>query len=917
MRALISVILYLYKCHFTPSPRPSPSRERGSGSPPLRGGGLGWGLVYLCGYVVIILLGACQRQPQPQVALIPHVQVLAEGLSNPVGLALLPDGGLLIAEEGTGEGDNSAGVSLLTSEGEMGRLISGLPSSRDSGDLSGVPLVAVSPDDSTIFVGSFNQGHLWTLPVSEGVVLPERPFTTNDLTPRMMPLNRVQLINPFDMTFDVAGVPVVSDASTNGVAKEKTDGTTTFFHQFFELKDPANEKITLDPVPTGITRVGEEYYVTLTGGCPYPADSGRLVAIDESRNERVVLDGLNMPIDVAQGADGTLWLLEFARYFSENPFAHCFTGEGYQPNSGRLSRINDKGELEVVLDGLDFPGAVLPMADGRLLISEVFAGRVLQVSFGEEAVSVETAVLAPEAARPLWQFTNVAEAEGLDFQHGVFHTGLYEDPVAMMGAGLCWLDYDKDGWLDLYLVNSFAQAENAYWRAAGHWPQNSLFRNKRGQFEAVGQESGTNLSMRGNGCVAADFDLDGWTDIYVTADGPNALLWNNGDGTFSEGAMAANAAAPEWNSAAVVGDVNGDGWPDLFVASYINLENKIPNPSGAFPQDFYGLADHLYLGGEGRQFVEVTAVAGLVREERGLGALLTDVDNDGDLDLYIANDGHRNRLYENQPAANALGFHFVDLSDSADAGDAGSGMGVAGGDYDGDGYLDLFVTNWEPELNALYRNRTEEQGEINFVYSTFRIGFQGLGRDMTGWGTHWADFDQDGDEDLLFVNGRVPVTNFETDPELIRLFGNQLVEGQPGQLRQWTEARGLETVGPLLARGSAVADFDNDGDLDVAINTIAGKPALLRNDFPAGNWLMVELSGFWPGTVVEVVLPDGRSLIREGHVGSSYLASEDPRLHFGVGGVMQVDVVVRWPDGRRTELRDVSVNQHLLVSPTQ
>jgi hypothetical protein len=849
----------------------------------------------------------------------PQVQVIAEGLNNPVGLALLPDGGLLIAEEGTGEEDNSAGVSLLTSEGGIGRLISGLPSSRDSGDLSGVPLVAVSPDGETIFVGHFNQGHLWTLPVGGELALPGRPLTVHDLTPRMMPLNRVQLVNPFDMTFDAAGVPVVSDASANGVAKEKAEGTTTFFHQFFELRDPANENLTIDPVPTGITRVDDEYYVTLTGGCPYPPGAGRLVAIDESRNERVVLAGLNMPIDVAQGVDGTIWLLEFAEFIADNPYAHCFSGEGYLPNSGRLSRLNENGEWEVVLADLNFPGAVLPMPDGSVLISEVFAGRVLRLTFGEQEMVGETAVLPPEAGNPPWHFVNVAAEVGLDFQHRAFHTGLYEDPAAMMGAGLCWLDYDNDGWLDLYLVNSVTEAENEYWRAVGQWPQNGLFHNENGQFRDVGRASGANLSLRGNGCVAADFDLDRWTDIYVTADGPNALLWNNGDGTFSEGAEAAGVAAAEWNSAAVVGDVNGDGWPDLFVAGYINLENKIPNPSGAFPQDFYGLADHLYLnmGGDRPLFVEVTAAAGLLREERGLGALLTDVDNDGDLDLYIANDGHRNRLYENQPADNEIGFYFVDLTDSADVGDAGSGMGVAGADYDGNGYIDLFVTNWDTELNALYRNRTDELGSINFVYSTYRIGFQGLGEGMTGWGTHWADFDQDTDEDLLVVNGRVPITNLETDPELVRFYGNQLVEGRPGEFREWTEAVELAAVGPLLARGSAAADFDNDGDLDVAINTIAGKPALLRNDFPVGNWLMVELDGFWPGAMVEVRLPDGRSLIREWHVGSSYLASEEPRLHFGLGEATMVqEVVVRWPDGRQTRLSEIAANHQLHISPS-
>ena len=181
--------------------------------------------------------------------------------------------------------------------------------------------------------------------------------------------------------------------------------------------------------------------------------------------------------------------------------------------------------------------------------------------------------------------------------------------------------------------------------------------------------------------------------MYVTADGPNALLWNNGDGTFSEGAAAAAVAAPEWNSAASVGDLNGDGWPDLFVAAYIDLERKIPNPSGAFPQDFYGLPDHLYLSNGSPNadgsltFREVTVEAGLQKEERGLGALFSDIDQDNDLDLYIANDGHPNRLYINEPTqeASGLGFRLVDMTATADVGDSGSGMGITGGDYDGDG----------------------------------------------------------------------------------------------------------------------------------------------------------------------------------------------------------------------------------------
>lgn len=841
---------------------------------------------------------------------------------NPVGMAELPDGGLLVAEEGTGEDDLSAGVSLITAEGKIGRFISGLPSSRDAGDLSGVPMVALSPANDKLYLGhfQFSDGHLWALDLPPGapLTLREEPYTPEDLSPAMLPSGNVFLTNPFDLTFDKSGTPVVSDASGNGVAKETGDGQTRFFHRFDQLTDPAKESVKIDAVPTGITRVGSEYYVTLTGGCPYPAESGQLVAIDEERNQRTLVDRLNMPIDVAQGPDGSIWLLEFARF---NPEASCFTGEGYLPNTGRLSLLREDGSLEPVITGLNYPGAVLPAGDGSLYVSEIFAGRILHVAFDTEAAPVPTRSVAVTAAAGEFQarsFRDVAGERGINFSHGAFRESLSADPVAMMGAGLCWIDYDNDGWLDLYLVNSHAEAEEAYWWEQGGLPTNALFRNIEGEFVDVSARSRSDLALRGNGCVAADFDLDGLTDLYVTADGPNALLWNNGDGTFTEGAEAAGVAAEEWNTAAAVADVNNDGWPDLFVAAYIDLEKKIPNPSGAFPQDFIGLFDRLYLSegpsaGGGVAFRDVALEAGLERNERGLGAVFVDVDGDGDRDLYIANDGQPNRLQLLEQSPDGRGFRFRDVTREADVGDSGSGMGIAAGDYDGNGLPDLFVTNWEREINALYQNQTTT-GEPEFLYSTYRIGLGGLGSGLTGWGTTWADFDQDTDVDLLVAHGRVPMTDLETDADLVRFYGNRLAEGFPSQFRNWTEGVGLEVVGPLNSRGSAVADYDNDGDLDVAVNTISGPAVLLQNEGAGGNWLQVELDGFHPGALVTLTLPDGRKLVRESLAGSSYLASEDPRLHFGLGDAeVAPELEVRWPDGRTSTVEDVSANQRILV----
>ena len=892
------------------------------------------GRLVLIFYIGVLVLAGCQQdeatgadRPVAVTTLVtPKATVVAEGLINPVGLAVLADGTLLIAEEGTGADDLSAGVSARLPSGEIGRLLSNFPSSRDAGDLSGVPFVAVSPDETTLYTSHFRQGRLLTWPLSLPLILPDSPLSPEELTPAMEPLNRVELVNPFSMTFSADGVPIVSDASENGVARETESGQTTFFHRFEPLLNPVDGQTFVDPVPTGIIRWGDSYLVTLTGGCPNPAGVGQLVAIDENRVQRTIEDGLNMPIAVELDAVGDIWLLEFAT-FDEGK--GCFSGEGYEPFSGRLSRLDADGERRIVLTGLNFPGGLRFGPAGELYISEIFSGRILRVD-GVKQLTGATAInsLLPDGAALVPaptdepaiftpQFTDVAADVGLDFQHGAFVESLSADPAGMMGAGLCWLDYNNDGWLDLYLVNSHAVAETDLWSERGGLPTNQLYRNVGGQFSDVSEASNSALAVRGNGCVAADFNMDGWTDIFVTVDGPNKLLWNNGNGTFSEGAAAANVATPEWNSAAAVADINRDGWPDLFVAAYIDLEKMIEQPSGAFPQDFLGLPDHFYLNNGDGTFREVTEAVGLLREERGLGALFSDLDGDGDLDLYIANDGHPNRLYLTEPAAGPVGFRFVDASSSSGTNDSGSGMGIAGGDYDADGHYDLLVTNWDTELNALFRNEMGELGELVFRYSTFRIGISGLGNNMTGWGTAWADFDHDTDEDLLVVNGHVPITDMNADAQLVRLYGNRLAEGMPDSFREWTIPAGLgrDGLGPLMARGSAVADFDNDGDLDVAINTIGGPAVLLENQQETGNWLMAALSRFSPGARIEVTLPDGRILVREWHVGSSYLASEDPRLHVGLGAAVQVQLKVIWPDGQIVEMQDVAVNQILGIDP--
>ncbi len=526
------------------------------------------------------------------------------------------------------------------------------------------------------------------------------------------------------------------------------------------------------------------------------------------------------------------------------------------------------------------------------------------------------------------ELVDVAADVGLDFRHGAFRWGVTPEPAAMQGAGVCWLDYDADGRLDLFAVNSYADREAGRWDEAGGLPRSTLFHNVEGEFVDVSDGSGADLQIQGNGCVAADFDLDGNTDLYVTGAESGALLWNDGDGTFTEGAEEAGAPAIGWYAGAAVGDVDGDGWSDLFLAGYANLDSPVAGATQGFPNTYTGVRDLLYLN-EGRAdggrvtFREVGMEAGLevADYEYGLGALFSDLEGDGDLDLYVANDTKPNRLYDNVPwpgGAEAdpagLGFRFEELAARAGVADPNAGMGVAEADYDGDGRADLFVTNARGQVHGVFHGEESDVVDPSFVDVRRELG-PDLGA-ATGWGVSWGDLDLDSDVDLVIANGAIPVSDLTADAQPLQAFGNLTAQGSSARFEDVGWAAGLDDVGPLLARGSAAADFDNDGDLDIAVGTVGGPLVLLENTGATGNWLEVELDGFFPGAVITASLPDGRKLAREVRAGSSYLSSEDPRAHFGLGGAAAVrELVITWPDGEQKAIDDVEANQIVVVEP--
>jgi hypothetical protein len=319
--------------------------------------------------------------------------------------------------------------------------------------------------------------------------------------------------------------------------------------------------------------------------------------------------------------------------------------------------------------------------------------------------------------------------------------------------------------------------------------------------------------------------------------------------------------------------------------------------------------DLLYLNlgpdDDGRsRFREVGRQVGLERGrlEHGLGAVFTDVDGDGRLDLYVANDEDPNRLYLNVADSGPLGFRFEESARREGVADPNAGMGVAAGDYDRDGRGDLFVTNSRRQLHAAFRGSDGTR-----LFEDARADFAGaVGTRYTGWGVSWADLDLDADLDLLLANGAIPLLRLERDAQRLQVLQN-LGGGRFAAGGTWSRR--------VNGRGLAVADFDNDGDLDVALGSIGGRLALLRNTAAAGHWLEVKLPRFAPGTRVTAVLPGGRRLEREVLAGSSYLSSEDPRVHFGLGRATRVrELVVRYPGDRETRLENVRADR-LLVLP--
>lgn len=513
------------------------------------------------------------------------------------------------------------------------------------------------------------------------------------------------------------------------------------------------------------------------------------------------------------------------------------------------------------------------------------------------------------------QYTEVDA--GLDFEHYNGFSGEYYY-VETFGPGSAFFDYDNDGWQDIYLVNGSYLTG----LAPDPLPSNRLFRNLGdGTFADHTAETGAGDEGYGMGVAAADYDNDGDQDLYLGNYGPNAF-YRNDAGHFVDVAPSLGVDDERWATSSAFLDYDQDGDLDLFIANYVDfdLTNNVVCKEGKIrtycrPQAYEPLVDILYRN-DGDQFSDVTAVAGIELKGRGLGVALADYDLDGDTDIYVANDGTMNFLYENRRGSFAESGLQAGTRYNED-GRAEAGMGVDFGDYDNDGHQDLFVTNFAYETNTLYRN----SGDGHFDDVATRAGLSEPSYDPLGFGTKFLDYDNDAYLDLFIANGHVLdlIDQIDTTLTLTYYQANQMLRNEQGaRFVDVSTQLGPGFTTKNVGRGTAVADFDNDGDLDLLVNAVADPPRLLRND--GGNqqhWLIVELRGTEHrdalGTIVKVRFGT-TTLTRERQSGGSYLSSHDPRLHFGLGAATNVDLEIRWPDGQTQQLIAVASDQILHLS---
>ena len=533
-------------------------------------------------------------------------------------------------------------------------------------------------------------------------------------------------------------------------------------------------------------------------------------------------------------------------------------------------------------------------------------------------VLVSASGLVPHADTALPQFVDITQQAGITFRHT---NGASADKhlVETMGSGGLFFDYDGDGWIDIFIVDGGSFADASVARRAQH----RLYHNRGGAtFEDVTERSGIRHREYGMGTCAGDYDGDGRPDLYITNDGPNVLYRNRGDGTFTDVTTVARVGEPRWSASCAFADLDRDGDLDLWVVNYVAADRSHSPFCGdtrvnvrfyCHPLRYDPLPSTVYRNEGNGRFSDVSAASGVgALRSNGLGVVVSDYDNDGLPDVFVANDTMPNFLFRNTG-----NLRFVETGLAAGIavgadGKARAGMGIDTGDYDADGRLDLVITNLDFEMHTVHRGL--ERGL--FAYSTVESGVGYPTLPFVGFGVAFLDFDNDAQLDIAIANGHI----LDNAPQFRAgsTYAQRKLLFRNTTMRRFVEVG--RTTGPAFAvtrvsRGLAAGDIDNDGDLDLLVTNNGQSAELLRNDGGnRANSLLVRLHGAGSNTDAigaRVRLVTGsRTQIRDIKAGTSYLSQNDLRAHFGLGNAStaeRIDVV--WPSGRTETITNVMANE--------
>ena len=521
-------------------------------------------------------------------------------------------------------------------------------------------------------------------------------------------------------------------------------------------------------------------------------------------------------------------------------------------------------------------------------------------------------------------FEDIADRSGLSKWHHTMGTPQKQFIIETVGSGVGLLDYDNDGWLDIYLVNGSTYEAQSGKAAA---PHAALFHNNHdGTFTDVAAKAGVTNERWGFGVAIADYDNDGWPDIYVSNYGKNRLYHNNHDGTFTDVAQKAGVTLGNWSTGATWGDFDADGKLDLFVPGYVHFDMEEALSAGSKvvssnfcqfrgvkvmcgPRGLKGEPDHLFHNNGDGTFTDVSEKAGVADSRSayyGLASLFIDVNNDGKVDLLVADDSTPNYLYVNKGDGTFEDDSFASGYALNESGRETASMGIAAGDLTHNSKVDLFNTTFSDDYKPLYRN----DGDANFTDISYQMGIAEPTIPFLGWGTAFFDYDNDGWLDLLEANGHVYPevdkmpwgTTWKQRPLLFHNVGGKL------ELVPAVEGSSLAKVG--VGRGLALGDLFNDGKIDAVINNVDGTPSFLHNVSPDKNhWLELRLVGGPKSprdAIGATVYVKANGFRQRSDVvsGGSFASSSDQRLHFGLGASTSVDELeVHWPSGAVEQIK--------------